>query len=60
MLNRLLREAFIELHSRPLLNELLDSLKQRFPDIDPAEFPAIPVLGELDIEQVKDAEYFFN
>ena len=60
VLNRLLREAFIELHSRPLLEELVEGLKRRFPDIDPAAFPPIPALGDLDIQQVKDAEYFFN
>ena len=60
VLNRLLREAFVELHSRPLLEELLSSLKQRFPDIDPEKFPPIPELGTLDINQVLDADYFFN
>lgn len=60
VLNRLLREAFVELHSRPLLEELLAGFKARYTDIDPAEFPPIPELGTLDLNQVLEAEYFFS
>ena len=60
VLNRVLREAFVDLHSRPLLQQLREGLIWRYPDIDPSEFPEIPPLGDLDLEQVLESDYFFN
>ena len=60
ILNRVLRKAFVDLHSRPLLEQLLQDLKARYPDVDPSKFPPIPELGNLDLQQVLKSDYFFN
>ena len=70
VLARLLREAFVELHSQPLLQQLKAELDQRMPqDPDKATakgkkgqqlVPDPPGLGELDLNKVLEAEYFFN
>lgn len=56
-MNMLLREKFIELHSQPLLESLLEELKEEHPDID---FPPLPPRGELNLEDIRAAKYFFN
>lgn len=60
VLNRLLRETFVELHSKPLLEMLLDGLRKRFPEIKPELYPDIPDLGSLDLAEVQRSEYFFS
>lgn len=60
VLNRVLREAFVDLHSRPLLEQLRGELIRRNPDVDPDAFPPIPSLGNLDLQQVLESDYFFN
>ena len=89
ILARLLREAFVDLHSQPLLQNLHDELTARRPgpvgnqarhddksgslhdseDLQrsrpakkkPApQIPDPPALGDLDLNQVQEAEYFFN
>ena len=89
VLARLLREAFVDLHSQPLLQNLHDELTARQPgpfgtqarhndeessqrvseDLrtshlgkkKPApQIPNPPALGNLDLNQVREAEYFFN
>jgi len=57
VMNDLLREAFVELYSLPLLEDLRDSLEMRFPDID---FPPLPERGQLDINLVKSSQFFFH
>ena len=89
ILARLLREAFVDLHSQPLLQNLHDELTARQPGstgtqarhnvgsgsqpnsedlqkkrlgkkkLDP-QIPDPPELGNLDLNQVHEAEYFFN
>ena len=89
ILARLLREAFVDLHSQPLLQNLHDELTARQPGstepqarhddkidsqpnsedlhkkrpgkkkLDP-QIPDPPELGDLDLNQVREAEYFFN
>jgi len=56
-LNELLREAFVELHSRPLLEDLLAQLRAAHPDIT---FPPLPARGKLELEKVRDSTYFFS
>ena len=56
-MNKLLREQFVHLYSQPLLEQLKLSLELRFPDVD---FPALPKRGDLDLEKVRDSEYFFD
>ncbi len=89
ILARLLREAFVDLHSQPLLQNLHDELTARQPGstatqarhnggsgsqpdvkdlqkkrpgkkkLDP-QIPDPPELGDLDLNQVREAKYFFN
>ena len=58
---RQLREAFVELHSQPLLQDLADEFKRLHPKL-PFKPPPEPGQGdnELDLNAVMDAEYFFN
>ncbi|KAG0631342.1 hypothetical protein M758_1G245900 [Ceratodon purpureus] len=56
-MNTLLREKFVELYSKPVLENLLKSFQERFPDL---VFPEVPTRGDLDLEEVLRAPYFFN
>lgn len=65
VLARLLREAFVELHSQPLLQQLKAELDERMqqPQANSRDrrcVPDPPGLGELDLNKVLEAEYFFN
>lgn len=52
-----LREAFVELHRRPLLQRLYDQFAKDNPDIS---FPPVPERGSFDLDLVKQSPYFFN
>lgn len=54
-MNSELREAFIELHSQPILQNLRDNIVLRAKNV-----PEVPKLGDLDLNAIRDAEYFFN
>lgn len=56
-MNEILREKFIELHSRPLLEDLLAEFRETYPGM---EFPPVPIRGEYDVRSVRDAPYFFD
>lgn len=56
-MNEALRDCFVELYSRPLLADLKESWELRYPEI---EFPELPKLGDLDLNGVKSATYFFQ
>jgi len=56
-MNHVLREKFIDLHSQPLLEDLLEELKKEHPDL---EFPPLPPRGALNLEDIKNAKYFFS
>mmetsp|Transcript_356 Transcript_356/g.915 ORF Transcript_356/g.915 Transcript_356/m.915 type:complete len:1114 (-) Transcript_356:478-3819(-) len=56
-MNEALRECFVELYSQPLLQDLKESWELRYPEV---EFPDIPELGNLDLNEVKSATYFFQ
>lgn len=56
-MNRLLREKFLELHSRELLVELRDSIHLRHPKL---KLPDLPVRGDLELERVLESPYFFS
>ena len=89
ILARLLREAFVDLHSQPLLQNLHDELTARQPGSTgtqarqngqngsqhdsrglqknrpgkkklASQIPDPPELGDLDLNQVREAKYFFN
>ena len=53
------REAFVELHSSPLLKQLHEGFTRRYPQVDWSELPP-PRLGELDVRVVRDSPYFFS
>ncbi|KAG2389538.1 hypothetical protein C9374_014098 [Naegleria lovaniensis] len=56
-MNRIIREQFINLHSQPLLEELLATFTRLYPNI---QFPPLPKKGSLDLNRVIDAPYFFD
>jgi DNA-directed RNA polymerase, mitochondrial len=56
-MNTALREAFVELYSQPVLEDLHRGLQLRFPQI---EFPPVPDRGALDLQKVRESAYFFN
>jgi DNA-directed RNA polymerase len=56
-MNYILRSKFIDLHSQPLLETLLEELQTEHPDI---VFPPLPPRGDLDLEDIKSADYFFS
>ena len=58
-MNVVLREQFYELHSQPLMEELLNEFKRSYKE-HAADFPSIPKVGEFDLKQIFDAPYFFN
>ena len=57
LMNNYLRQAFVELHSRPLLEELTNQIGVNHPDLKLDPYPA---RGPLDIDQVKSSRYFFH
>ena len=58
-LNRILREQFYELHSRPLIQELREQFQEAYKDTG-VEFPPVPENGDFDLKEILDAQYFFN
>jgi DNA-directed RNA polymerase len=56
-MNEVLRDCFIQLYEQPLLERLKKSWEIRYPDI---EFPDLPQRGNLDLNEVKFARYFFQ
>jgi DNA-directed RNA polymerase len=56
-MNVILREKFVQLHSRPILKQLRDYWVTVHPDI---EFPELPSLGSFDLTLVCKSPYFFH
>lgn len=56
-MNVVLRDSFIELYNRPLLDELKNMWEMRYPSIT---FPDIPESGDLNLDEVRSAPYFFQ
>ncbi|CAH9103710.1 unnamed protein product [Cuscuta europaea] len=56
-MNRILREKFVELYEKPILENLLESFQQSFPKL---QFPPLPERGDFDLREVLDSPYFFN
>lgn len=58
-MSSVLREQFVKLHSQDLLKDLKAQIGTRLPQYkDLLTEP--PIIGDLDLELVKEAEYFFN
>jgi DNA-directed RNA polymerase len=56
-MNAVLRESFIELYNRPLLEELKNMWALRYPSVT---FPDVPDRGDLNLDDVRSATYFFQ
>ncbi|PRP84512.1 DNA-dependent RNA polymerase [Planoprotostelium fungivorum] len=56
-MNEILREKFIDLHSSPLLENLLQEFHKAYPEV---EFPPLPEKGDLDLREVQKSKYFFH
>jgi DNA-directed RNA polymerase len=56
-MNGILRDQFVNLHSKDHLNRLVNDLRDMYPQ---CEFKDPPPRGDLDIELVKGSDYFFN
>eukprot|EP00250_Pteridium_aquilinum_P021406 c25112_g1_i1 orf=168-3746(+) len=56
-MNVVIREKFVELYSQPILENLLKSFEESFPDV---RFPPVPARGDFDLREVLRASYFFN
>jgi DNA-directed RNA polymerase len=56
-MNGALRDVFVDLYSRPLLEDLKTSWEMRYPGL---EFPDPPAKGTLELKDVKNAPYFFQ
>lgn len=56
-MNHVLREKFVALHERPLLEELRTELQKQHPDL---AIPPPPERGDFDIREVLRAPYFFS
>lgn len=56
-MNVILRQTFVELHSQPLLEDLLAHFKRTYPGV---AFPPVPARGNLDLRQILNSPYFFQ
>ncbi|XP_059635968.1 DNA-directed RNA polymerase 3, chloroplastic isoform X2 [Cornus florida] len=56
-MNQILREKFVELYSKPILENLLESFQTSYPALT---FPSLPDRGDFDLQEVIDSPYFFN
>ncbi|GAB2291537.1 DNA-directed RNA polymerase 3, chloroplastic, variant 2 [Dionaea muscipula] len=56
-MNQILREKFVELHSEPILENLLESFKTSYPQ---CELPPLPDRGDFDLTEVLRSPYFFQ
>jgi DNA-directed RNA polymerase len=54
-----LREAFVEQYSGPVLERLRDELAEQLPEELRVKLPPLPEMGTLDLELVRQSEYFF-
>ncbi|KAJ0403218.1 hypothetical protein P43SY_000026 [Pythium insidiosum] len=57
VMNQRLREEFVNLYEQPLLENLADELRLRFPN---TKFKDLPKTGDLDLKVVLNSPYFFN
>lgn len=59
LLRNNLRAAFVEQYSEPVLANFRDQLLEQLPEDKRGELPTLPQMGSLDLEQVRQSEYFF-
>eukprot|EP00007_Cunea_sp_BSH-02190019_P006842 CAMPEP_0174230974 /NCGR_PEP_ID=MMETSP0417-20130205/1603_1 /TAXON_ID=242541 /ORGANISM="Mayorella sp, Strain BSH-02190019" /LENGTH=1235 /DNA_ID=CAMNT_0015308757 /DNA_START=120 /DNA_END=3824 /DNA_ORIENTATION=+ len=51
-MNQILRQKFVDMHSEPLLENLLASFRRNYPNVD---FPDVPKSHDLDLSQVLES-----
>lgn len=56
-MNGVLRDCFVDLYDQPLLEELKRTWEMRYPGLT---LPDLPETGDLDLNEVRDAPYFFQ
>lgn len=57
-MSEILRDSFVELYKRPLLEELRDHWLTEDPSLN---LPPVPKIGKgFDLEEVKKSKYFFS
>jgi len=56
-MNDVLRSCFIDLYNKPLLEDLKKTWELQYPSL---VFPELPEKGSLNLNEVKDASYFFQ
>lgn len=54
-----LRDAFVEQYADPVLERFRDELVEQLTPELAAELPPLPAMGNLDLELVRQSEYFF-
>lgn len=54
-----LRQAFVEQYGGNVLEKFRNELAEQLPEELREKLPPLPVMGDLDLEQVKHSEYFF-
>lgn len=57
MMNKILREKFVELYEAPILENLLEGFQKSFPSLN---LPPLPARGDFDLREVLNSTYFFN
>lgn len=62
LLNAVLRESFVQQYSEPVLerfrDEIVDQLSKVSPDLV-EKIPALPATGKLDLDSVRESDFFF-
>ncbi|GMI25497.1 hypothetical protein TeGR_g11505, partial [Tetraparma gracilis] len=56
-MSEILREQFVDLYTKPVLDNLRNDLMLQYPGI---EFPPVPETGDLDLNSIKESRYFFQ
>jgi DNA-directed RNA polymerase, mitochondrial len=56
-MNVTLRDCFVQLYDQPLLENVKAQWEIQYPNIN---FPDLPTRGDLDLEEVRSAPYFFQ
>lgn len=59
MLSLLLRECFVEMYSKPVLENFRNEVAKQLPEEMVAELPPVPPMGSLELEAVLESDYFF-
>jgi DNA-directed RNA polymerase len=59
LMNRVLREQFVRLHTEFTLAKFLDQIKAGAPEVRFTKKSAPPELGMLDLAAVRDSVYLF-